>query len=95
MCVRMRICLELKSLHVRTCKRTKEEDKSLLFDSDPWPPAEQKLEMPCDSIFSTPCDKDPVYNRTPVLRSLHWASLSFLCTKLGGTFYKIHSMYSL
>ena len=25
-----------------------EEDKSLLFDSDPWPPAEQKLEMPCE-----------------------------------------------
>ena len=25
-----------------------EEDKRLLFDSDPWPPAEQKLEMPCD-----------------------------------------------
>ena len=28
-----------------------EEDKSLLFDSDPWPPAEQKLEMPCDTII--------------------------------------------
>ena len=26
-----------------------EEDKRLLFNSDPWPPAEQKLEMPCDS----------------------------------------------
>ena len=26
-----------------------EEDKRLLFDSDPWPPAEQKLEMPCDT----------------------------------------------
>ena len=25
-----------------------EEDKRLLFDSDPWPPAEQKLKMPCD-----------------------------------------------
>ena len=25
-----------------------EEDKRLLFDSDPWPPAEQKLGMPCD-----------------------------------------------
>ena len=25
-----------------------EEDKRLLFDSDPWPPAEEKLEMPCD-----------------------------------------------
>ena len=24
------------------------EDKGLLFNSDPWPPAEQKLEMPCD-----------------------------------------------
>ena len=24
------------------------EDKRLLFNSDPWPPAEQKLEMPCD-----------------------------------------------
>ena len=22
--------------------------KRLLFNSDPWPPAEQKLEMPCD-----------------------------------------------
>ena len=25
------------------------EDKGLLFNSDPWPPAEQKLEMPCDN----------------------------------------------
>ena len=25
------------------------EDKGLLFNSDPWPPAEQKLEMPCDT----------------------------------------------
>ena len=24
------------------------EDKRLLFNFDPWPPAEQKLEMPCD-----------------------------------------------
>ena len=24
------------------------EDRRLLFHSDPWPPAEQKLEMPCD-----------------------------------------------
>ena len=24
------------------------EDKRLLSNSDPWPPAEQKLEMPCD-----------------------------------------------
>ena len=24
------------------------EDKRLLFNSDPWPPAEQKLEMSCD-----------------------------------------------
>ena len=28
------------------------EDKRLLFNSDPWPPAEQKLEMPCDSELS-------------------------------------------
>ena len=28
------------------------EDKGLLFNSDPWPPAEQKLEMPCDRCFS-------------------------------------------
>ena len=26
-----------------------EEDKRLLFNTDPWPPAEQKLEMPCDT----------------------------------------------
>ena len=26
------------------------EDKRLLFNSDPLPPAEQKLEMPCDNI---------------------------------------------
>ena len=25
------------------------EDKRLLFNSDPWPPAEQKLKMPCDT----------------------------------------------
>ena len=36
------------------------EDKGLLFNSDPWPPAEQKLEMPCDnkgmsSSHWTPC----------------------------------------
>ena len=24
------------------------EDKRLLYNSDPWPPAEQKLEIPCD-----------------------------------------------
>ena len=24
------------------------EDKRLLVNSDPWPPAEKKLEMPCD-----------------------------------------------
>ena len=28
------------------------EDKRLLFNSDPWPPAEQKLEMPCDIIIN-------------------------------------------
>ena len=28
------------------------EDEGLLFNSDPWPPAEQKLEMPCDSIMA-------------------------------------------
>ena len=27
------------------------EDKRLLVNSDPWPPAEQKLEMPCDIDF--------------------------------------------
>ena len=27
------------------------ENKRLLFNSDPWPPAEQKLEMPCDNIY--------------------------------------------
>ena len=31
------------------------EDKRLLFNSDPWPPAEQKLEMPCDTMdYSIP-----------------------------------------
>ena len=32
------------------------EDKGLLFNSDPWPPAEQKLEMPCDThlLIETP-----------------------------------------
>ena len=24
------------------------EDKGCYYNSDPWPPAEQKLEMPCD-----------------------------------------------
>ena len=28
------------------------EDKRLLFNSDPWPPAEQKLEMPCDNYIT-------------------------------------------
>ena len=28
------------------------EDKRLLFNSDPWPPAEQKLDMPCDTKIS-------------------------------------------
>ena len=27
------------------------EDKRLLFNSDPWPPAEQKLEIPCDKNY--------------------------------------------
>ena len=27
------------------------EDKRLLVHSDPWPPAEQKLEMPCDKNY--------------------------------------------
>ena len=31
------------------------EDKRLLFNSDPWPPAEQKLEMPCDISDHLPC----------------------------------------
>ena len=26
------------------------EDKRLLVNSDPWPPAEQKFEMPCDNM---------------------------------------------
>ena len=29
--------------------KTLQGGKRLLFNSDPWPPAEQKLEMPCDS----------------------------------------------
>ena len=33
-----------KSSSIKLCK----EDKRLLVNSDPWPPAEQKLEMPCD-----------------------------------------------
>ena len=28
------------------------EDKRLLFNSDSWPPAEQKLEMPCDIMYN-------------------------------------------
>ena len=40
-----------KSSSIKLCK----EDKRLLVNSDPWPPAEQKLEMPCDSIFRQ-CD---------------------------------------
>ena len=28
------------------------EDKRLLVHSDPWPPAKQKLKMPCDSNLS-------------------------------------------
>ena len=28
--------------------KTLQGGKRLLFNSDPWPPAEQKLEMPCD-----------------------------------------------
>ena len=30
------------------------EDKRLLVNSDPWPPAEQKLEMPCDNSSEKP-----------------------------------------
>ena len=30
--------------------KTLQGGKRLLFNSDPWPPAEQKLEMPCDNI---------------------------------------------
>ena len=30
------------------CHGVNKEEKRLLFNSDPWPPAEQKLEMPCD-----------------------------------------------
>ena len=29
--------------------KTLQGGKRLLFNSDPWPPAEQKLEMPCDN----------------------------------------------
>ena len=29
--------------------KTVQGGKRLLFNSDPWPPAEQKLEMPCDN----------------------------------------------
>ena len=29
--------------------KTLQGGKRLLFNSDPWPPAEQKLEMPCDT----------------------------------------------
>ena len=59
-----------------------EEDKSLLFDSDPWPPAEQKLEMPCDrtntkalmsNICSNTCCNFPLtVCCTAVLRYLSW-----------------------
>ena len=31
--------------------KTLQGGKRLLFNSDPWPPAEQKLEMPCDIRF--------------------------------------------
>ena len=34
--------------------KTLQGGKRLLFNSDPWPPAEQKLEMPCD-ISGTQC----------------------------------------
>ena len=31
--------------------KTLQGGKRLLFNSDPWPPAEQKLEMPCDNNY--------------------------------------------
>ena len=33
------------------------EDKRLLVNSDSWPPAEHKLEMPCDKVKNKMCMK--------------------------------------
>ena len=38
--------------------KTLQGGKRLLFNSDPWPPAEQKLEMPCDNTLCRHYDKD-------------------------------------
>ena len=41
--------------------KTLQGGKRLLFNSDPWPPAEQKLEMPCDTkkVFHT-CHRNAI-----------------------------------
>ena len=39
--------------------KTLQGGKRLLFNSDPWPPAEQKLEMPCDNTENCPDLKIP------------------------------------
>ena len=45
--------------------KTLQGGKRLLFNSDPWPPAEQKLEMPCDiylfSLVSSHCNMNHTF----------------------------------
>ena len=46
--VRSIVIVVPKSVLQEVINKTLQGGKRLLFNSDPWPPAEQKLEMPCD-----------------------------------------------
>ena len=46
--VRSIVIVVPKSVFTKFINKTLQGGKRLLFNSDPWPPAEQKLEMSCD-----------------------------------------------
>ena len=48
--------------------KTLQGGKRLLFNSDPWPPAEQKLEMPCD------------IQKSEMIKKYFFPSISLICT---------------
>ena len=52
--------------------KTLQGGKRLLFNTDPWPPAEQKLEMPCDTGVKKEL-------RSPRLSSKYVKDVGYMC----------------
>ena len=66
------------------------EDKRLLFNSDPWPPAEQKLEMPCDIYIKYMFIEE---KEKANIRPVGFSVVTSLAPPPGSKFFQFHAAF--